>query len=169
MRAALPAISRLRETAQTLPSSDLASLGHLPPMGKAFCFLLLLLRLGYWHAAVLHGRRKDDLRPGAAKLLQVVDELIQLLRRTEQHLYQHTVIAGDAVAFHHMGAALDIGVKLRLALGVHVQIDERLDHVAQLRRVDLCLVAGDGAGAFQPGHAGRHGGAGQKHMVGNFF
>ena len=58
---------------------------------------------------------------------------------------------------------------LRLALGVHVQIDERLDHVAQLRRVDLCLVAGDGAGAFQPGHAGRHGGAGQKHMVGNFF
>ena len=82
MRAALPAISRLRETAQASPSSDLASLGHLPPMGKAFCFLLLLLRLGYGHAAVLHGRRKDDLRPGAAKLLQVVDELIQLLRRT---------------------------------------------------------------------------------------
>ena len=80
MRAALPAISRLRKTAQTSPSSDLASLGHLPPMGKAFCFLLLFLRLGYGHAAVLHGRRKDDLRPGAAKLLQVVDELIQLLR-----------------------------------------------------------------------------------------
>ena len=66
MRAALPAISRLRKTAQTSPSSDLASLGHLPPMGKAFCFLLLFLRLGYGHAAVLHGRRKDDLRPGAA-------------------------------------------------------------------------------------------------------
>ena len=73
------------------------------PDGEGFLFLLLLLRLGYGHAAVLHGRRKDDLRPGAAKLLQVVDELIQLLRRTEQHLYQHTVIAGDAVAFHHMG------------------------------------------------------------------
>ena len=87
-------------------------------MGKAFfVFLLLLLRLGYGHAAVLHGRRKDDLRPGAAKLLQVVDELIQLLRRTEQHLDQHTVIAGDAVAFHHMGAALDIGVNSGLRWG----------------------------------------------------
>ena len=103
------------------------------------------------------------------ELLQMVDELVQLLRGGKQHLDQHAVIAGHTVALHNVAAALDVGVKLRLALGIHVQIDERLDHVAQLRRVDLCLVAGDGAGAFQPGHAGRHGGAGQKHMVGNFF
>ena len=99
----------------------------------------------------------------------MVDELIQLLRRTEQHLYQHTVIAGDAVAFHHMGAALDIGVKLRLALGIHIQIDEGLDHIAQLRRIDLCLIGRDDVGAFQPGNAGRNSRAGQKHVVGDFL
>jgi len=99
----------------------------------------------------------------------VVDELVQFLRRAEQNLNQHTVIAGDAVALHHMGAALNIGVELRLALGVHVQVDERLDHVAQLGCVHLGLIAGDGAGMLQPGNAGRHRRAGQKYLVSDFF
>lgn len=103
---------------------------------------------------MLYRGRKDDLGAGAAELLQMVDELVQLLCCAEQHLDQHTVIAGDAVALHHMGAVLDIRVKLRLALGVHIQIDEGLDHVPQLGGIDLRLIAGDSPRAFEPGDAG---------------
>ena len=106
---------------------------------------------------------------GAAELLQMVDELIQFLGGAEQHFDEHAVVAGDAVAFHNLGTLLDVGVKLRLALGVHIQIDERLDHVAQFGGVDLGLVARQDAGTFQPGDAGRHRRTGQKDMVGDFL
>lgn len=82
--------------------------------------------------AVLHRGGKHDLRAGTAKLLQMVDKGIQLLRGAKQHFNQHAVIASHAVALHNIAAALDVGVKLRLELGVHIQVDERLDQLPQL-------------------------------------
>ena len=118
---------------------------------------------------MLHRGGKHDLRAGAAKLLQMVDKGIQLLRGAKQHFDQHTVIAGHAVALYHIAAALDVGVKLRLELGVHIQIDERLDQLPQFERGNLRLVAGQHAVFFQLGNAGRNRRGGQEHPVGNFF
>ena len=59
-------------------------------------------------AAVLHRGGKHDLRAGTAKLLQMVDKGIQLLRGAKQHFNQHAVIAGHAVALHNIAAALDV-------------------------------------------------------------
>ena len=118
---------------------------------------------------MLHTGGKDDLGAGAAKLLQPVDKVVQLLGGGKQHLDQHAVVAGDAVALHHVGAAFDIGVKLRLALGVQFQVDERLDAVAQRRRVHLRLVAPQQARLLQPGNARRHRRGGQKHLLGDLL
>ena len=54
----------------------------------------------------------------------MVDKGIQPLRGAKQHFNQHAVIASHAVALHNIAAALDGGVKLRLELGVHIQVDE---------------------------------------------
>ena len=118
---------------------------------------------------MLHRGGKHDLRAGTAKLLQMVDKGIQLLRGAKQHFNQHAVIASHAVALHNIAAALDVGVKLRLELGVHIQVDERLDQLPQLERGNLRLIAGQYAIFFQFGNAGRNRRGGQKHPVGNFF
>ena len=73
-------------------------------------------------------------RPTAKLHLQMVDKGIQLLRGAKQHFNQHAVIASHTVALHNIAAALDVGVKLRLELGVHIQVDERLDQLPQLER-----------------------------------
>ena len=106
---------------------------------------------------------------GAAELLQMVDELVQFLGGAEQYLDQHAVIPGNAVALHHVGAALDVRVELRLALGVHIQIDEGFDRVAGLGGVDLGLIAGKHPFALQPGDAGGNGRAGKEHPVGDLL
>ena len=71
----------------------------------------------YRHTAVLHRGGKHDLGMGAVKLLQMVDELVQFLGGAEQNFNEHAVVTGYAVAFHHLGALLDIRIKLRFALG----------------------------------------------------
>lgn len=46
------------------------------------------LRFAHRQAAVLHWGGKHDLRAGTAKLLQMVDKGIQLLRGAKQHFNQ---------------------------------------------------------------------------------
>ena len=118
---------------------------------------------------MFHRGGEHDLGAGAAVLLQMVDKSIQFLGGGEQHLDEHAVIPGNAAAFHHLGAALDIGVKLRLALWVHVQVDEGFDQIPHLDRVHLGLIPGQAAVFLQLGDAGGYGRGGQKHLVGNLF
>ena len=109
---------------------------------------------------MFNGSGKDDLGMGAAKLLQMVDKLIEFLGGRKQDLDMHTVIAGYTVALNDLGALPDVGIKFRFALRVHVQIDEGLDHIPQFGCIDLRLIAGKNPGTFQPGDACRNGRAG---------
>ena len=129
--------------------------------------LLVFLRIHRGNAAMLHRGGKDDLRARSAEPMQLVDELIQLLRRVETHLDEHGIIARHAVALHHVRAALDIRVKLRLLARLHLQADKRLDLVAQRRAGKLRLIALNVTRRFQPLDARADRRRGEKHLFGD--
>lgn len=152
--------------------SPQAALGQHPTTPKHVCpqarlCLLFLLSQLRRDAAVLHRRGEDDLRARAAKLVELVDELVELLRRMEEDLEQHRIIARHAVAFHDIGAFLHVGIKLRLLLRLHLQGDERLDPVAHRRSGDLRLIAGDEPGGLQPLDACADRRGGEEHLLGD--
>ena len=116
---------------------------------------------------MLHRRGKDDLRARSAEAMKLIDELIQLLRRMEADLDKHGIIARHAVALHHVRAALNIGIKLRLLARLNLQIDERLDLVTHRRAGKLRLITQNIARRFQPLDARADRGRREKHLLGN--
>ena len=129
--------------------------------------LLVFLRIHRGNAAVLHRGGKDDLRARSAEPMQLVDELIQLLRRVETHLDEHGIIARHAVALHHVRAVLNVRIKLRIQIRLHFQIDESLDLVAHRRAGQLRLIAQNIARRLQPLDARADRRRGQEYLLGD--
>ncbi|MPM37156.1 hypothetical protein SDC9_83762 [bioreactor metagenome] len=114
---------------------------------------------------MLHRGGKDDLRAGAAKVLELADEQVQLLGGAKHHLNKHGIVPGDAAAFHHVGAGGDVGIEFHLLAGLHLQIDEGFDKVPQGTGGQLCVVPQDKPCLFQAVYARRNGGRGEEHLV----
>lgn len=114
------------------------------------------------NAPMIHGSGEDDLGFGVPEALQGPDEGIQLHGGVEGHLEEHGVFSRDAVAFQHIGAGGNEGVKLRFLLGGHLQIDEGLNVVAHAHEVHLGAVAFDEPFLLQLQNPGGDGGGGEE-------
>ena len=125
--------------------------------------------LQYVQRAVVHRGGEDDLGAGAAQLLELQDQLLELHHAAAADLDQEGILPGDMVALHHLAAVLQ-QVEQPLPLGRrHRQADQRVDVQPPGRPVEHHRVPADDAVRLQLVDAAGDGGAGQGDPLGDLL
>ena len=87
----------------------------------------------------LHAGRKNDLSLRFAESLQIIDKLVQILRRFKTTGQNLRILAGHAVASDHVFASFDVRVKFVFVFWRKAQADECFDRVSQFFAIDGCV------------------------------
>lgn len=87
----------------------------------------------------LHACRKNDLSLRFAESLQIIDKLVQILRRFKTAGQNLRILAGYAVASDDVPASFDVRVKFVFVFWCKAQADECLDRVSQFFAIDCCV------------------------------
>ena len=87
----------------------------------------------------LHACRKNDLSLRFAESLQIIDELVQILRCFKTAGQNLRILAGHAVASDDVPASFDVRVKFVFVFWCKAQADECLDGVSQFFAIDCCM------------------------------
>lgn len=87
----------------------------------------------------LHAGRKNDLSLRFAESLQIIDKLVQILRRFKTAGQNLRILAGHAVASDDVPASFDVRVKFVFVFWCKAQADECLDRVSQFFAIDCCV------------------------------
>ena len=97
---------------------------------------------------MFHRCRESDECFRATELLKLIDEMIEILRITENTLDKHRIITGYTGTFNDIRDALDERIKILLVLWIHFKIKERLNGIAECAIANHWLVSTDNTGLF---------------------
>ena len=118
---------------------------------------------------VFHRGREYNQCLGSAKVLQFIDEVIQLDCCLECYFDKHGIVSGDTVTFDDIGDCLNEGIEFFLLIWLYFQINKSFDMITKKQVIDLGMIPRDNACFFHFLNAGRDCGRGKKDFGCNIF
>lgn len=121
------------------PCSDTAAVCSAFCQKRAATMVATLFFIFRHERTRLHACRKNDLSLRFAESLQIIDKLVQILRRFKTAGQNLRILAGYAVASDDVPAPFDVRVKFVFVFWCKAQADECLDRVSQFFAIDCCV------------------------------